>query len=534
MSTPLVDPGQHAFWLASRAVGVVALALISLAVGLGLALSSRLGRRPGSVNGLKRVHEAIALSGLVAIVAHGALLLGDGFLKPGLIGVLLPFQMDRQPIWTGIGILAGWLAMIVGLSFYARRWITTPVWRWLHRWTLAVYVMGLAHTFGSGTDAGAPWLLATVAVTALPIVFAGTFRLLPPARPQARPRFHPVSVAAVEPLTADSVQIELGIPDELAARFRFNPGQHLVVRTEVGGEEVRRSYSICSPVSSRRLRIAVRQVEGGIFSTLAVHQLRTGDRLEVMAPTGSFGPKLHPRNSRHYVGIAAGSGITPILSILTSALEVERRSRFTLVYGNRTRASTMFASELERLEAMHPDRLEVIHVRSRESVTDPLRSGRVDKAKIERLLATRLPAGAIAGWYLCGPTEMVEEVRGALLDGGVGDEKVHSELFRPVLTGEPDAVGGVASRLTVRLDGTEREVELGAGELILDGALQLNPDTPYSCRAGSCGGCRARVVDGDAEMLHNFALDRDEVGEGYVLTCQSHASSPELTVDFDA
>lgn len=549
MAANSVDPSEHVFWLAGRAAGVVALLLVSLSVGLGLALSGRISRKPGAPAALRRLHEAIALSSLGAIVAHGGLLLGDAYLRPGLVGILLPFQMERQPVWTGIGILAGWLAMIVGLGFFARRWITLGVWRWLHRWTLAVYVMALAHTFGSGTDAGAPWLLAIVGLTALPIVFLATFRFLPNARRARRAgpaaAFHRMRVSQVRRLTADSVLIDFDLPPALAERFRFEAGQHITVRTELDGREVRRTYSLCSPAGSGGLQIAVRRIEGGAFSTFAVERLRAGDELELMAPSGRFGPELDPRSSNHYVGIAAGSGITPILSILATTLEVEPRSRFTLIYGNRTRASTMFATELDRLEARHPKRLEVLHVRSREPQADARLAGRIDGSSVERLLADRLPVGAVAGWYLCGPVEMVADLRTALGRAGARPERLHAELFvAPVASDAASLVSAngsprpkaprPAAELTVRLDGNEQSVTLGAGASILEGALNVRPDAPYSCLGGTCGTCRARVVEGAVETDQSFALDPGEVEAGYVLTCQSHAASPAVTVDYDA
>lgn len=192
----LTDPSQHLFWLSSRAVGIIAMLLVSVSVGLGLALSGRLGAKPGSAARFKTLHEATALMSLLAIGAHGALLLGDQYLQPGLDGILLPFAMANQPIWTGLGIIAGWLALILGLSFYVRRWIGVAVWRWLHRWTLLVYVLGLVHTVGSGTDAAQAWLVAILAVAAVPIVFTGTARMLPRARkPRTAPRQSAAPVA---------------------------------------------------------------------------------------------------------------------------------------------------------------------------------------------------------------------------------------------------------------------------------------------------------------------------------------------------
>ena len=543
-----VDPSEHVFWLASRAAGVVALLLVSLSVGFGLALSGRISRKPGAPAKLRRLHEAIALSSLVAIVAHGGLLLGDAYLRPGIAGIVLPFQMERQPIWTGVGILAGWLAMLVGLSFYARRWITVAVWRWLHRWTLAVYVMALAHTFGSGTDAREPWLLAMVAMTALPIFFLAIFRFLPGGRRKRAAivsAFHRMRVAQVRRLTADSVLIEFDVPSALLERFRFKSGQHVTVRTRLDGKEVRRTYSVCSPAGSGRLAIAVRRIAGGAFSTFAVERLRAGDELEIMAPTGRFGPALDPRNSNHYVGIAAGSGITPILSILATTLEVEPKSRFTLIYGNRTRASTMFAAELAHLEARHPDRLEVLHVHSRQRQADALLAGRIDGPRVERLLAGRLDADCVAAWFLCGPVAMITDVRTTLVRTGVPRERVHAELFvAPVASGAPTQVSAngasrshearTATELTVRLNGVEGNVVLGAGKSILEGALNVRADVPYSCLGGTCGTCRARVIEGAVDMDQSFALEAGELEDGYVLTCQSHAASATLTVDYDA
>jgi ferredoxin-NADP reductase/fatty acid desaturase len=343
-------------------------------------------------------------------------------------------------------------------------------------------------------------------------------------------QFHRLTVAELSRPTEDSVMITFAVPEELAELFRFTAGQHVTVRTDLGGQGVRRNYSICSPAGGP-LRIAVKRIPGGAFSGWAAAELAAGDQLEVMTPTGRFGPELDPAAAREYVAVAAGSGITPVLSILSTALQVEPDSRFTLVLGNRTRATTMFAAEIDELESRWADRLEVLHVLSGEKGGSAY-SGRIDAALLDRLLAERLRPAEVDGWYLCGPAGLVDTARVALAGSGVAADRVHAELFHTAPVSAP-AGTGVAATLTVRLDGREDVVELAAGQPVLDGALRVRSDAPYACMGGACGTCRAKLVSGTVEMENNHALGADDVAGGYVLTCQSIPTSPEVTVDYD-
>ncbi len=347
--------------------------------------------------------------------------------------------------------------------------------------------------------------------------------------------FHRLPVAALDQLTEDSVAVTFAVPEELAERFRFEAGQHVTVRTDLGGQGVRRNYSICSPATVGSLRIAVKRIPGGVFSSFVAERLRVGDELELMTPTGRFGPPLEPTRRKHYVAIAAGSGITPILSILSTALEIEADSRCTLIYGNRSRSSTMFREELAALESRFSDRLEILHVLSGEprKGASPY-TGRIDSELLGRLLVERVPPHEVDEWYLCGPAGLVEDARATLLAHRVPPERVHIELFRvPASGARPSEVTGVASTVTVRLGGTDSAFELAAGRSVLDGALTVRPDAPYACMGGACGTCKAKLVGGTVEMDHNFALRQADLDAGYVLTCQARPTSPEVTVDYD-
>ncbi|MFC0865984.1 2Fe-2S iron-sulfur cluster-binding protein [Sphaerimonospora cavernae] len=369
-------------------------------------------------------------------------------------------------------------------------------------------------------------------------------------RPRARLRFHPLTVAAVEPLAADgsAVAVTFRVPDALRAEFAFAPGQHVTVRASVDGSAVRRSYSLCSsPEELERggtLRIGIRAVPGGVFSAYACGALTAGDTLDVLPPVGSFGTRFDPSRSRRYGAIAAGSGITPVLSLARAALSIERASTFTLLYGNRTVESTMFAEELADLKDRHPRRLHLLYAFSRENPRLGLAGGRLDRATLADVLARVLAPAPMDEWFLCGPAGLVRDSRLALVAHGVADSAVRVELFgagdgdpgeRVSLGGGPSPVPeGEARRLRVLLDGRTTVVRVRDDRTILDAALTVRPELPYSCRNGVCGTCRARVVDGQVSMSGGWALSAEELASGYVLTCRSVPAGECVTVDFDA
>jgi ring-1,2-phenylacetyl-CoA epoxidase subunit PaaE len=356
--------------------------------------------------------------------------------------------------------------------------------------------------------------------------------------------FHPLRVTAVEPLTEDSVTIAFEVPPELEADYAFSHGQHLTIRTELAGDDVRRSYSICSPAGSGVLRVAVKRLPGGAFSEHALGVLRPGDVLDVMTPSGRFFTELDPTHRKHYACVAAGSGITPILSILATTLAVEPRSSVTLLYANRTHRSVMFLEELEDLKDSYPDRFQLVHVLSREPQEVELFSGRLDADRMGRILAGILPPDTVDEWFLCGPFELVSDLRKLLISERVPKRAIHAEIFhvepgaplgrtRPAPP-EPSGDRGGA-RVTITLDGRTSSFRLDPdGPAVLDAALGVRADAPFACKGGVCGTCRAKVVEGSVEMDTNWALEPDEVEKGYVLTCQSHPTTETVVLDYDA
>ena len=352
--------------------------------------------------------------------------------------------------------------------------------------------------------------------------------------------FHPLKIAAIEPLTADAVAITFEVPEELRADYAFTQGQHLTIRTELAGDDVRRNYSICSPVSSGRLRVAVKRLPGGAFSEHALGTLQVGDELEVMTPTGRFFTELDPAHEKHYVCVAAGSGITPILSIVATTLEVEPRSRVTLIYANRTHKSVMFLEEIEDLKDRWPDRFHLIHVLSREPQDVELFSGRLDTDRMSRILDRIVPPDTVDDWFLCGPFDLVSSIRRLLVAEGVAKRAIHAEIFHveatPPVRRTPAPVGeATGADVTITLDGRTSTFKLSVdGPAVLDAALTVRSDAPYACKGGVCGTCRAKLVEGTVEMDTNYALEPDEVDKGYVLTCQSHPTSDRVVLDYDA
>nr|WP_295130888.1 1,2-phenylacetyl-CoA epoxidase subunit PaaE [uncultured Roseateles sp.] len=353
--------------------------------------------------------------------------------------------------------------------------------------------------------------------------------------------FHPLKVRAVTPDTEEAVIVSFDLAPELAETFKFTQGQYLTLRQEVGGEDLRRSYSICAGVDDGELRVGVRKVQGGRFSNWVNSELKAGDVIQVYPPQGRFFVPIEPSSARHYVGIAGGSGITPILSIMKTVLAKEPASRFTLIYGNRRQASTMFKEELEDLKNQYLTRLSLHHVFSDEVVDAPLMAGVMNRAKIAEHLSVLVPAAGIDQAFICGPYQMNDEAEAALREAGVPEERIHVERFGTVemQTGKPAPhvvlAGDVdAAKVTVIRDGISREIEFGKQDAsILDAAARAGMDVPFSCKSGVCSTCRCKVLEGEVRMDKNFALDKHEVAAGFILSCQAHALTPKLVISFD-
>jgi len=344
--------------------------------------------------------------------------------------------------------------------------------------------------------------------------------------------FHDLRVGHIERLTDDSVSVTFEVPDELVADYAFTQGQHLAVRW--GADDARRNYSICSPVGGP-LRIGVKRIPDGTFSAYALETMKVGDTLEVMTPAGRFTTALNPAHDKHYALIAAGSGITPIISIVSTILATEPESQVTLLYGNRTTRTVMFLEELEDLKNRYPERFQLMHFLSREQQEVELFNGRLDDDRIKRVLEVLLPAATVDEWFLCGPYELVTGGREVLVETGVDPNHIHLELFHAeaIKRRREEAGAAVGAKVTATLDGRESVLDVAADEPILDAMLKVRADAPYACKGGVCGTCRARVLAGSVEMASNFALEPDELERGYVLTCQSYPTTDEVVVDYD-
>lgn len=355
-------------------------------------------------------------------------------------------------------------------------------------------------------------------------------------------RFHQLRVAAVERLTDDSVTLTFEVPPALREEYRFVPGQHLAVRRFADGTEIRRTYSICapaphpeSPSEPRTLRVGVRFVEGGAFSTYALKEIAVGDLLEVMTPAGRF--TLEPAPGR-YAAVVGGSGITPVLSIVTTLLAREPQATFCLIRSDRTAASTMFLEEVADLKDRWPDRFQLVTVLSREEQQSGLDSGRLDEERLGALLPALLPVEGITGWFLCGPFGLVQGAEKTLRGLGVPRQRIHQEIFHVDggLTSPAPAAMTAApahSTVTVTLDGRSGTWPVQDGESLLDTVLRNRADAPYACKGGVCGTCRAFRVSGEVRMDRNFALEPEETEAGYVLACQSHPATDTVELDFD-
>ncbi|HWM33937.1 MAG TPA: 1,2-phenylacetyl-CoA epoxidase subunit PaaE [Pseudolysinimonas sp.] len=363
-----------------------------------------------------------------------------------------------------------------------------------------------------------------------------------------RARFHELEVAEVRPLTADSIEVSFTVPPELHEDYSYLPGQYVALRAHVpdgrGGEhELRRSYSICRPPAPGRISVAIKKDLGGRFSTWAHESLTAGDRVDVMSPEGRFTTQLPDLDGAHLVGIAAGSGITPMMAVAHTVLAANDTARFTLIYTNKSTLDVMFLEELAELKDRYPARLALHHVLSREQRAAPLLSGRIDGEKLRTMLDVLVRPEHVTEWFLCGPFELVELCRETLAERGVPAERVRYELFtsdtqhldgdvgRPVVV-RPDEE---TYRIDFTLDGLSASVEtpVSAQETILNAALRIRADVPFACAGGVCGTCRARLIDGTVQMSENYALEPDELERGYILTCQSHPRTPTVKVDYD-
>ena len=352
--------------------------------------------------------------------------------------------------------------------------------------------------------------------------------------------FHLLRIKDIRKETPECVSVVFDIPAELAGQFRFKQGQSLTMRTRINNEEIRRTYSICSSPLDNEVRVAIKKVDGGLFSSFANDKLKTGDLLEVMEPVGKFYTELDKRNRKNYLAIAAGSGITPVLSLIKTTLATEPLSRFTLLYGNKTRSSIIFFEELEAIKNKYLDRFNLINTLSRERTDATVNYGRIDIEKLLEL-SKLIDYPNMDEVFICGPEQMIFSAKEFLEQKGIDRKKIHFELF--TTPGAEKAIsksvqpGGHAtnkSRITVKLDGRAFDFELGFDEeAILDAALKQGADLPYACKGGVCCTCKARLIEGEVAMDVHWGLEDEEIQQGYILTCQSHPKTNKVVVDFD-
>jgi ring-1,2-phenylacetyl-CoA epoxidase subunit PaaE len=354
-------------------------------------------------------------------------------------------------------------------------------------------------------------------------------------------QFYPLKVASVAKNTRDAVVVTFDVPGDLHQKFSFRPGQYLTLRTRVGGEELRRSYSICAAPGDKQLRVAIKRLNDGAFSTWANQHLMPGESLDVMPPDGHFTVDFSPENARHYAAFAVGSGITPILSLIKTALDTEPKSSFTLFFGNRASSAVLFREEIEDLKNRYMERFSLVYIMSREQQDIELFNGRLDGAKVTQLLTLWLDPAQIDYAFVCGPQDMTEQVVQALQDQGVDKSHIKFELFgspkgpRALRTGhEVREAPGQQCELTIIQDGVTRTLTIEKNkDSVLDSALVQGIELPYSCKGGVCSSCRCKVIEGEVDMDANFALEDYEVARGFVLSCQSFPVTDRVVIDFD-
>jgi ring-1,2-phenylacetyl-CoA epoxidase subunit PaaE len=353
------------------------------------------------------------------------------------------------------------------------------------------------------------------------------------------PKFNRLKIKDVRRETDDCISISFDIPENLKSEYKYISGQYLTLRATINNEDVRRSYSLCSAPFENEWRVAVKQVDNGVFSTMANNELTVGDELQVMTPMGNF--KLNPEDSakKSYVLFAAGSGITPILSIAKTILKQEPNSEITLFYGNKGFSSIIFREELEALKSLHLSNFRIIHVLSRESLGNKIQKGRIDAEKCSQLFDAFLKNQMIDGVYICGPESMILDVEKTLIEKGVSKENIHFELFTSSSSIKKTAIKetnepSFDSSVSLILDGDTYDFKMSSqGKSVLDAGFEAGADLPFACKGGVCCTCKAKIIEGSASMDVNYALDKDEVNKGYILTCQAHPTSDKLVVSFD-
>jgi ring-1,2-phenylacetyl-CoA epoxidase subunit PaaE len=353
------------------------------------------------------------------------------------------------------------------------------------------------------------------------------------------PKFHALVIADVRRETEDTVSIAFGVPESLKSDYAYKSGQYLTLKAIINGQDTRRSYSLCSSPFENEWRVAVKRVENGVFSNFANDALKIGDSIEVMTPTGNFALTPQLNTSKNYALFAAGSGVTPILSIAKTVLKEEPNSSVTFFYGNKNFGSIIFREEIEALKNNYMDRLRVIHVLSRESLGNQIQKGRIDKAKCDDLYGAFLKNEEIDAVFVCGPEDMILGVKESMTQNGVDEKNVHFELFtapgQKKTTEKVEPSGpSISSNVSIILDGDQLDIALESdGENLLDAAQRAGADLPFACKGGVCCTCKARILEGSARMDVNYALEKDEVEAGYILTCQAHPTSEKLVVSFD-
>lgn len=530
------------WWYLARAGGLTAWWLVSLAVLWGLLLSTRVLGGRSAPSWLLDLHRLLGGLAVVFTGLHVAGLVLDEWVHFGWTDILVPMAASYRPGAVAWGVVALYLLAAIQITSLLKSRVPEALWRGVHRTAFAVFVLGTVHTFTAGTDSGGPLVRWSAAVITAAFVFLVTYRIAagrriakrtPPApAPRSGRGFHRLTVREVRRETEDAVSVAFDVPPELVGDFRFTPGQHVTLKVTVDGTEHRRTYSLCSGTGEGELRIAVKRVPGGRISSWITSELRAGDSVEVSAPAGRFTTETNPLNSRHLLGVAAGSGITPVAAIVKSVLLLEPHSRCTLVYGNRDPESVMLRAELEALAEKYGERLRLINVFTRHDTGAPELYGRLDQDRFRALAETHAPDAAHADEaFLCGPAEMTQAVSDALIDLGMSQERIHTERFtgKAPATPSPDTA---AHDVTIIDRGTKTTVTVRPAESVLDAGLRAGLDLPYSCQEGICGTCRAKSTAGPVR-LDDCDLDQADKDAGYVLACRTRPRDDTAVIDFD-